>query len=138
MYNHTTEAHKTGEQIEASKRDMDMKKKKNKKAKKASVGTTQAAAQEVPKATTSKAQTSTDQTVNMKVLCESILNTMSKLDTSEVKLTSNTVRVHKLLCGEDEPRYMKHPIGLSIVRGEIISVPSEHSSTLIKIRGSES
>ena len=74
----------------------------------------------------------------MKVLCESILSTMSKPDTSEVKLMSNTVRVHKLLCGEDEPRYLKHHIGLSIVRGEIISVLSEHSTTLIEIRSNES
>ena len=112
------------------------KKKKMKKAKKASVGNTQAAATTTA-ATTSKAQSSTDPAVNMKLLCESVLNTLTKPETSEVKLTSNMVRVHKLLCGEDEPRYMKHWIGLSIIRGQIMLVPTEHSTTLIEIRSNE-
>ena len=46
-YNHITKAHRTAEQIESSKKELDTKKKKKKKAKKAKTANTQGATQGV-------------------------------------------------------------------------------------------
>ena len=38
---------------------------------------------------------------------------------------------------EEEPRYMKHKIGVSLINGQIVSVPTEHANKLIDIHTGE-
>ena len=69
-------------------------------------------------------------------ITEAVLAQLKEPDTNEVRITGQTVRVHQLLCGE-EPRYLKHRIRVSLIDGQIMSVPTEHTNVLINISTSE-
>ena len=66
-------------------------------------------------------------------ITEAVLAQLKESDNNEVRMTGQTVRAHQLLCGED-PRYLKHTIGVSLINGQIMSVPMEHATVLINIR----
>ena len=113
-----------------------VKKERRKKVKKAKVTSTQGAT------TTQGVNPGASATPVVKAkelsdrITEAVLAQLKETDNNVVKMTGNTVRAHQLLCGED-PRYLKHTIGVSLINGQIMSVPTEHANVLINISTSE-